>query len=80
MTRPDPIPSTGKRHPIFARVFARVGPAMDAQGAWGVRTALLHLVGLRHGEAATPLASDRQGELVERGRHAPSHWLSTASS
>jgi hypothetical protein len=27
MTRSDPLPSTGKRHPIFARVFARAGPA-----------------------------------------------------
>ena len=33
MTRSDPLSSTGKRHPIFARVFARAGPAMDAQGA-----------------------------------------------
>jgi hypothetical protein len=33
MTRSDPLPSTGKRHPIFARVIARAGPAMDAQGA-----------------------------------------------
>ena len=41
MTRPDPLPSTGKRHPIFARVFARAGPAMDAQGALEHRRALL---------------------------------------
>ncbi|HET7519663.1 MAG TPA: class I SAM-dependent methyltransferase [Actinomycetes bacterium] len=41
MTRSDPLPSTGKRHPIFARVFARVGPAMDAQGALEHRRALL---------------------------------------
>ena len=41
MTRSDPTPSTGKRHPIFARVFARVGPAMDAQGALEHRRALL---------------------------------------
>jgi ubiquinone/menaquinone biosynthesis C-methylase UbiE len=41
MTRSDPIPSTGKRHPIFARVFARAGPAMDAQGALDHRRALL---------------------------------------
>ena len=40
MTRSDP-PSTGKRHPIFARVFARAGPAMDAQGALEHRRALL---------------------------------------
>jgi hypothetical protein len=26
-------PSTGKRHPIFARVYARISPALDAQGA-----------------------------------------------
>ena len=41
MTRSDPLPSTGKRHPIFARVFARAGPAMDAQGALEHRRALL---------------------------------------
>jgi SAM-dependent methyltransferase len=40
MTRPDPTPSTGKRHPIFARVFARVGPTMDAQGASSTAGAL----------------------------------------
>jgi hypothetical protein len=33
MARPDPMPSTGRRHPIFARVLARAGPAMDAQGS-----------------------------------------------
>jgi hypothetical protein len=27
MTRSDPLPSTGRRHPIFARVVARAGPA-----------------------------------------------------
>ena len=41
MTRSDPLSSTGKRHPIFARVFARAGPAMDAQGALEHRRALL---------------------------------------
>jgi hypothetical protein len=41
MTRSDPTPSTGKRHPIVARVFARAGPAMDAQGALDPRRALL---------------------------------------
>ena len=41
MTRPDPRPSTGTRHPIFARVFARAGPAMDAQGALKHRRTLL---------------------------------------
>jgi ubiquinone/menaquinone biosynthesis C-methylase UbiE len=34
-------PSTGKRHPIFARVYARISPAMDAQGALEHRRALL---------------------------------------
>ena len=34
-------PSTGKRHPIFARVSARISPAMDAQGALEHRRALL---------------------------------------
>jgi hypothetical protein len=41
MTGSGPISSTGKRHPVFARVFARVGPAMDAQGALEHRRALL---------------------------------------
>jgi ubiquinone/menaquinone biosynthesis C-methylase UbiE len=41
MSRPDPLSSTGKRHPIFARVFARAGPAMDAQGALEHRRTLL---------------------------------------
>jgi SAM-dependent methyltransferase len=41
MTRSDPLPSTGKRHPILARVFARAAPAMDAQGALEHRRALL---------------------------------------
>jgi ubiquinone/menaquinone biosynthesis C-methylase UbiE len=41
MTRSDPISSTGKRHPIFARVFAKAGPAMDAQGTLEHRRALL---------------------------------------
>ena len=35
------LPSTGKRHPIFARVYARTSPAMDAQGALEHRRALL---------------------------------------
>jgi ubiquinone/menaquinone biosynthesis C-methylase UbiE len=34
-------PSIGKRHPIFARVYARISPAMDAQGAVDHRRALL---------------------------------------
>jgi ubiquinone/menaquinone biosynthesis C-methylase UbiE len=34
-------PATGKRHPIFARVYARISPAMDAQGALEHRRALL---------------------------------------
>jgi SAM-dependent methyltransferase len=34
-------PSTGKRHPIFAGVYARISPAMDAQGALEHRRALL---------------------------------------
>jgi SAM-dependent methyltransferase len=34
-------PSTSKRHPIFARVYARISPAMDAQGALEHRRALL---------------------------------------
>jgi hypothetical protein len=42
MASPDrPPPTTWKRHPIFARVFARLGPAMDAQGAAEHRRALL---------------------------------------
>jgi ubiquinone/menaquinone biosynthesis C-methylase UbiE len=41
MASPDPPLSTGKRHPIFARVFARVSPGMDAQGAVEHRRALL---------------------------------------
>jgi ubiquinone/menaquinone biosynthesis C-methylase UbiE len=34
-------PSTSKRHPIFARVYARISPAMDAQGAADHRRTLL---------------------------------------
>jgi ubiquinone/menaquinone biosynthesis C-methylase UbiE len=34
-------PATGKRHPIFARVYARISPAMDAQGALEHRRVLL---------------------------------------
>jgi hypothetical protein len=41
MSCSDPILTTGKRHPIFTRVFARVGPAMDTQGALEHRRALL---------------------------------------
>jgi len=41
MASPDPAPSTAKRHPIFARVIARISPAMDAQGAVEHRRALL---------------------------------------
>lgn len=37
MTGPPPI----RRHPIFARVYARISPAMDAQGAAEHRRVLL---------------------------------------
>jgi hypothetical protein len=37
--------------------------------------ALLHLVGLRHGEVAAQSGLRSPGQLVERGRQAPSHWL-----
>jgi hypothetical protein len=41
MASPDrPPPTAWKRHPIFARVLARLGPAMDAQGAAEHRRAL----------------------------------------
>jgi ubiquinone/menaquinone biosynthesis C-methylase UbiE len=39
MTGPPPRPT--RPHPIFARVYARISPAMDAQGAAGHRRALL---------------------------------------
>jgi ubiquinone/menaquinone biosynthesis C-methylase UbiE len=39
MTGPSPRPI--RRHPIFARVYARISPAMDAQGAADHRHALL---------------------------------------
>jgi hypothetical protein len=33
MASPDPPASTVAGHPIFARVYARISPAMDAHGA-----------------------------------------------
>jgi hypothetical protein len=43
--------------------------------------ALLHLVGTRHADAQpSAQGSDRQGELVERDRHALVTGSSTASS
>jgi len=41
MASPGPPPPGWKRHPIFARVYARVSPVMDAQGAVEHRRALL---------------------------------------
>jgi ubiquinone/menaquinone biosynthesis C-methylase UbiE len=37
----SPPPQPIRRHPIFARVYARISPAMDAQGAAEHRRALL---------------------------------------
>ena len=41
MANAAPSPARGKRHPIFARFYARISPAMDAQGATEHRRTLL---------------------------------------
>ena len=80
MTRSDPLPSTGKRHPIFARVFARAGPAMDAQGALDHRRALLAGLGPAGSWRSVPAAASTSPTTRQRSPNCSPSSLSRTSA
>ena len=80
MTRSDPIPSTGKRHPIFARVFARAGPAMDAQGALDHRRALLAGLGPAGSWRSAPATASTSPTTRQRSPNCSPSSLSRTSA